>query len=426
MAGIAVIASGAALSAPQAFASDTSTGSPDVMIREYKHTNNGAQEFVVPESVHFMDVEVVGARGGDGASYRRTNNDPIHSGAQGGAGAEVTGKLSVTPGQKLSLIIAEPGHAGDANQEAGRHGWGYGVSGSAGDAKSGHRGGGGGGASAILPDGKTTDPLVVAGGGGGGGGHGLAANDANKGGGGGGAGAQPEGGRSGTGPYAGEGGIPGWVVAPNINGRNSKSYSGSGGGGGGGTQSGGGGMAGGVGFLDANPSGGGGGGAGMSSADGLNDAHIGVGHGEPLIKLTLHLSAMTLKHLAGSGTTQPLVADAKGWNKEPGSPVIAWEPNGGDNQKWYLRLSETDPRYYSIVNVHSGLCLDAEAEGNEPGTPLIQWNCNGQYNQLFKWDKGNGQLISSHTRLPVALKDGSAGAQLVLGGLANSDRWAFE
>ena len=110
----------------------------------------------VPAGICRVTVIADGARGGDGF-------DP--DSANGGAGAEVTALIPVTPGAVLDVIVGGAGTDGTAT--TGGNG-GVGGGGGGGEAKGyngTHSGGGGGGASAVTTG---TEPLVVAGGGGGG------------------------------------------------------------------------------------------------------------------------------------------------------------------------------------------------------------------------------------------------------------------
>ncbi len=112
------------------------------------------QTFVVPSGVHLLHVLLIGGSGGQGGVA-----------ASGGAAAEVTADLEVSPGETLYLEVAGSG------EDGGEGGFNGGASGGGGA-------GGGGGASDIrlLPRslGLSTDTrLVVAAGGGGGGGDGA-------------------------------------------------------------------------------------------------------------------------------------------------------------------------------------------------------------------------------------------------------------
>ncbi len=152
----------------------------------------GEQTFTVPAGVTSVEVTAVGGHGGSAA-------------ASGGAAAQVTGKLSVTPGETLYVEVGGDGENGSAGGNAVANG---GFNGGA------PGGGGGGGASDVRTnprsDGLSPDSrlLVAAGGGGSGqngsctGGAGGAAEQAGESGscnnGGGGAGTQTAGGAGGA------------------------------------------------------------------------------------------------------------------------------------------------------------------------------------------------------------------------------------
>jgi Glycine rich protein len=203
----------------------------------------GEQPFEVPGTVHTLNFIVIGGHGG-------TATDGV-----GGAAAEVTGKLSVTPGQTLYI---EVGGVGETLGEGGEGGFNGGGDG----------GGGGGGASDIrtAPRAAGLAPdtrLVVAGGGGGGGGTGISAGGnggaAGQNGGasefyeGGGAGTTESGGAGAAGCTGGNGGSG--VLGEGGAGGNAEVSSPPGGGGGGGYYGGGGGG----GSCEFGSSGGGGG-----------------------------------------------------------------------------------------------------------------------------------------------------------------------
>ena len=118
-----------------------------------------AQSFTVPPGVTSMTVKLWGA-GGGAASYKA-------NGGSGGSGAYVTGTLSVTPGQALTIIVGGGGGA-STNVTTAAPG-GYGGGGNGGSSGNAYGGGGGGGRSAIQITAGTDN--VTAGGGGGGGGY---------------------------------------------------------------------------------------------------------------------------------------------------------------------------------------------------------------------------------------------------------------
>jgi hypothetical protein len=119
--------------------------------------SNTYQTFVVPNNVSYIEIELTGAGGGTAGS-----------GMTGGSGGFVSGRLIVTPGETLTLIVPSGGGLGTSS--GGYGGGGTGASGSC----SGGNSGGGGGRAAILrgaTGGSGGTELCTAGGGGGGGYH---------------------------------------------------------------------------------------------------------------------------------------------------------------------------------------------------------------------------------------------------------------
>jgi hypothetical protein len=108
------------------------------------------QNFTVPAGVTTLYVQLWGAGGGGDATY-----------GTGGAGAYVSGDLSVTPNETLTVVV---GGAGDTSG-LGMGGYGGGGNGDTGNGGDGH---GGGGRTALVLNGVD---LVDAGGGGGAGGN---------------------------------------------------------------------------------------------------------------------------------------------------------------------------------------------------------------------------------------------------------------
>lgn len=112
----------------------------------------GIQKFIVPNRVTSIQVNAIGAKGGTGGS-----------GQPGGAGANITSTINVTPGQVVYVVVGGfPGQSATAK---------YGFAGNGGTANSASGfGGAGGGLSgvfnSITP--SNASALVVAGGGGGG------------------------------------------------------------------------------------------------------------------------------------------------------------------------------------------------------------------------------------------------------------------
>jgi hypothetical protein len=116
----------------------------------YNFVYTGAlQQFIVPNRVTAIQVKSIGARGGTGAM-----------GQVGGAGANITTTLNVTPGQILYIVVGGfPGQSATAK-------YGFGGSGGSGT----NYGGAGGGLSGVFTSATPAinNALVIAGGGGGG------------------------------------------------------------------------------------------------------------------------------------------------------------------------------------------------------------------------------------------------------------------
>lgn len=116
----------------------------------YNFVYTGAlQQFIVPNRVTAIQVKSIGAKGGTGAR-----------GQVGGAGANITTTLNVTPGQILYVVVGGfPGQSATAK-------YGFGGNGGSGT----NYGGAGGGLSGVFTSATPaiSNALVIAGGGGGG------------------------------------------------------------------------------------------------------------------------------------------------------------------------------------------------------------------------------------------------------------------
>ncbi|MBP6754872.1 MAG: hypothetical protein KA210_01895 [Bacteroidia bacterium] len=115
------------------------------------------QQFVVPNRVTSIQVNAIGAKGGTGAR-----------GQVGGAGANITTTLNVTPGQILYIVVGGfPGQSTAAK---------FGFAGNGGSGT--NYGGAGGGLSGVFttPSPSIANALIIAGGGGGGAGNPSTAN----------------------------------------------------------------------------------------------------------------------------------------------------------------------------------------------------------------------------------------------------------
>lgn len=254
----------------------------------------GHYNWTVPDSVTQFKVEVLGGAGG--------NDD-------GGAGAAITGTLDVSPGDSVSIYVAEGGATGafgggSDSYGAGGYGYGNGADGGSGSWPA-QGGGGGGGSSAVAIEGTSK---AVAGGGGGGGGEadcfpnpgGNAGQDGYK--------VEPSGGLCPS-----WGGDPGLAGESNtrhgLSGDNAGSSSGQGGGGGGG---GGSSSNGGGGGADASTDGGGGGGGGTNvcTLDNCNTAHHGGFNGK--VTLTPVYSTATSLNVTPSSAVTGQTATVSG------------------------------------------------------------------------------------------------------------------
>jgi Bacterial Ig-like domain (group 3) len=213
----------------------------------------GAQTAVVPTGFNAAEVTVIGARGGSS----------VICVASGGDGAQVTGRIPVTPGELLVATVGGAGGNGNSKSSSAGGGGGWGATGYGGSGGSAFGGsaGGGGGASVIAIGGKDA---VIAGGGGGGGSSGSTCPD--HGGNGGGGGAPAGDGQDGKGPGHGTGGKGGGMVGNGRGGNGGTGHNDGGGGGGGGAGYGGGGPGGGNGGGNGSTGGGGGAGGGAGSS----------------------------------------------------------------------------------------------------------------------------------------------------------------
>ncbi len=69
--------------------------------------------------------------------------------------------------------------------------------------------------------------------------------------------------------------------------------------------------------------------------------------------------------------------DAEGAGTSPGTRVIIWECQGGQNQRWNVNANGT------ITGVPSGLCLDTDNGGTGNGAQTVLRNCNGASTQRW-------------------------------------------
>jgi len=143
---------------------------------------SGTHTFTIPPGVFSLDISATGGGGGGGGTDSQ-------SGAVGRSGAVLSGTLSVSPGQVLTLHVGMGGGGGANDQGSapggagGSNGIGYrGGNGSAAGPTPISGGGGGGGAGTALLVGSTLYAVAGGGGGGGGGGNGSGGQGVNPGG----------------------------------------------------------------------------------------------------------------------------------------------------------------------------------------------------------------------------------------------------
>jgi hypothetical protein len=118
--------------------------------------NQPSAPLLVPTGICFVTVTADGGHGG-------ATTDGMSPEAGGGAGAEVTARVPVTPGDQLAVEVGGAGGGGTNGQSTGPGSGGVGGGGGGGNGNG--ASGGGGGASAVSS--PSTGLLVVAGGGGG-------------------------------------------------------------------------------------------------------------------------------------------------------------------------------------------------------------------------------------------------------------------
>ena len=96
----------------------------NVLVNVYKYFTSNTT-FTVPSGVTSLTVAVTGA-GGGGGGY--TQYHTYMKGGGGGAGGYVKGIISVTPGQKLSIVVGKAGSGGGHSGETGLPGGAGGAS----------------------------------------------------------------------------------------------------------------------------------------------------------------------------------------------------------------------------------------------------------------------------------------------------------
>ncbi|EPR76563.1 fibronectin type III [Leifsonia rubra CMS 76R] len=172
---IALLTSVAALGALVVAVPQAAISGPSVVIQTFSYTGS-VGSFTVPTGISSLTITATGGEGGNGGA------DATPAPPAGGYRGVVTGTISVTPGQVLTMGVGSGGATGLSNKNASSgnaaagsnpiSGYAGGRGGAAGTAGSSGQGGAGGAASVIQIAGTS----VVAGGGGGNGGSGQFAS----------------------------------------------------------------------------------------------------------------------------------------------------------------------------------------------------------------------------------------------------------
>lgn len=336
-----------------------------------------SQSTVVPSGVSSLTIHLFGAQGGAGKGGAGSiGGSPFSPGGAGGLGSRVSGRLSVSPGDTLSVGVG--GMASLAVNPGGTSGT--------------SDGGNGGGGTDLSVGGSRV--AIAAGGGGGGNGGWSTANVISGGNGGAGGGVASAGATvpGGTGPFGGGGGSPGaggssgagcggFPATPgqaNGQGGRSNNFSGSfigagfGGGGGGGSTVGGGGGGAGVGTTGCqqNWNGGGGGGAGGTSNPGqlqsvsiLNAAKSGDGSALICFATPTFVVSGTANGLTGTArlelaTTSP--ASTQTVDVPAGSASFAFINSVPDGANWSARILTAPDGQICTVVPSSGTISNAD------------------------------------------------------------------
>lgn len=91
--------------------------------------------------------------------------------------------------------------------------------------------------------------------------------------------------------------------------------------------------------------------------------------------------------------------DVSGGRRDPGTPLIIWECNNGENQRFTLTSS-------GEIRV-LGLCVDALGGQGRDGDAIGLWPCHGGANQRWRW---TGSEFRSYNDKCIDVKGGSANA----------------
>lgn len=91
--------------------------------------------------------------------------------------------------------------------------------------------------------------------------------------------------------------------------------------------------------------------------------------------------------------------DAEGGSSQPGTNLIQWDYNGGENQMWIIKpeqggnvLFNAHQDYIITSAVNHSMALDV-SQGHQNKHKMILWNKHGNQNQRWKIKEMNGKFI---------------------------------
>ncbi|MFB6839748.1 RICIN domain-containing protein [Streptomyces sp. NPDC056361] len=96
-----------------------------------------------------------------------------------------------------------------------------------------------------------------------------------------------------------------------------------------------------------------------------------------------------------------------------GTQLVAWQANGGSNQRW--KISSNGDGTYRLKNVASGMCADNEGHSTSAGAEIIQWPCADSTDQQWSiLPRGSGyELVNKTSGLALTAESETSGAGLV-------------
>lgn len=118
---------------------------------------------------------------------------------------------------------------------------------------------------------------------------------------------------------------------------------------------------------------------------------------------------------SSTGTTHPLIGassqrclDAEGAVTQPGTKIVIWDCQGGDNQRVTLTAAG-ELRLYN-----GSQCVDADDNQTAPGTAVQLWTCNGGANQQWRLNP-DGTVTGTQSGLCLDVTGGDKPARNVNG-----------